>query len=51
LCVEPEQQVVIFYFKDAIGEWMTETYSKETDVVNLPHLNTKFTLKEIYNPE
>jgi Uma2 family endonuclease len=51
LCVEPEQQVVIFYFKNAEGEWMTETYSKETDVINLPQLNTCFTLKDIYKPE
>jgi Uma2 family endonuclease len=51
LCVEPEQQVVIFYFKNAEGEWMTETYSKEADVVNLPQLNTSFTLKDIYKPE
>jgi Uma2 family endonuclease len=51
LCVEPEQQVVIFYFKNAKSEWMTETYSKEADVVNLPQLNTSFTLKDIYKPE
>ncbi len=51
LCVEPEQQVVIFYFKHVEGEWMTETYSKEADVVNLPQLNTSFTLKDIYKPE
>jgi Uma2 family endonuclease len=51
LCVEPEQQVVIFYFKNAEGEWMTETYSKEADVINLPQLNTSFTLKDIYKPE
>lgn len=51
LCVEPEQQVVIFYLKNAEGDWMTETYSKETDVVNLPQLSTSFTLKDIYKPE
>lgn len=51
LCVEPEQQVVIFYFKDADGEWLTETYSKDADVVNLPQLNTSFTLSAIYKPE
>lgn len=51
LCVEPEQQVVIFYFKDADGEWLTETYSKEVDVVNLPQLNARFTLRDIYKPE
>jgi Uma2 family endonuclease len=51
LCVEPEQQVVIFYFKNAEGEWMTETHSKEPDVVNLPQFNTSFTLKDIYKPE
>ena len=51
LCVEPEQQVVIFYFKDADGEWMTETYSKEADLVNLPQLNASFTLRDIYKPE
>ena len=51
LCVEPEQQVVIFYFKATDGEWMTETYSKEIDIINLPQLNASFTLKDIYKPE
>lgn len=51
LCVEPEQRVVIFYFKATDGEWMTDTYSKETDVVNLPQLNARLTLKDIYKPE
>lgn len=51
LCVEPDQQVVIFYYKNVDGEWMTDTYSKETDIVNLPQLNTSFTLSAIYKPE
>jgi Uma2 family endonuclease len=51
LCVEPEQQVVLFYSKDAEGVWSIETFSKEEDIVNLAQLNTTFTLKQIYKPE
>lgn len=50
LCIEPEQQVVIFYFKNENSEWLTETYTKDEDAVNLPHLNISFTLKDIYHP-
>jgi Uma2 family endonuclease len=51
LCVEPEQQVVLFYTKDAEGDWATETFSKDEDIINLPELSIKFTLKQIYKPE
>ena len=51
LCVEPEQEVVIFFVKDAEGEWSTETFSKDEDVITLPQLSTTFTLKQIYKPE
>ncbi|HRI19793.1 MAG TPA: Uma2 family endonuclease [Panacibacter sp.] len=50
LCVEPEQQVVIFYFKNENGEWLAETYTKDEDAINLSALNISFTLKDIYNP-
>jgi len=50
LCIEPEQQVVIFYFKTGQGEWMTETYTQADDVLNLPHLSSTITLKDIYYP-
>ncbi len=51
LCVEPDQQVIIFYFKDADGEWAADTYTKDEDVIQLPALQTSFTLKDIYKPE
>jgi Uma2 family endonuclease len=51
LCVEPEQQVVILFNKDADGDWVTETFSKDEDTINLPKLGTSFTLKQIYKPE
>lgn len=50
ICIEPEQQVVIFYFKNENSEWLTETYTKDEDAINLPHLNISFTLKDIYHP-
>jgi Uma2 family endonuclease len=51
LCVEPEQQVIMFYFKDADNEWAAETYTKDEDVIQLPALQTSFSLKDIYKPE
>ena len=48
LCVEPEQQVIIFYFKNESGEWMTETFSKDESIINLPALNIFFSVKDIY---
>ena len=51
LCVEPEQQVVILFNKDADGDWVTETFSKDEDIINLPQLRTSFSLKQIYKPE
>lgn len=49
LSVEPEQQVAIFYFKQEDGEWMTETFTKDEQVISLPKLNISFTIKDIYN--
>ena len=34
LCVEPEQQVIIFYFKNQAGEWQTETFTKARVTLN-----------------
>ena len=48
LCVEPEQQVVIFNFKNENGEWMTETFTKDESVINLPKLNISFSVKDVY---
>jgi len=48
LCVEPEQQVVIFYHKRDDGEWMTETFTKDEQQIELPKLNISFTIKDIY---
>jgi Uma2 family endonuclease len=47
LCVEPEQQVVIFNFKNE-QQWMTETFTKDESVINLPKLNISFSVKELY---
>ena len=49
LCVEPEQQVIIFYFKTDTGEWMTETFTKNESIINLPALNISFTIQAVYN--
>ena len=35
LCVEPEQQVVIFFFKNENGEWFSETYTKDEDKIEI----------------
>ena len=48
LCIEPEQKVVIFYFKTSEGEWMTETFTNDNDEVALPHLAISFFVKDIY---
>ncbi len=48
LCIEPERKVVIFYFKTAEGEWMTETFTNDDDVIVLSHLNINITLKDVY---
>lgn len=49
LCVEPEQQVVLFYYKQE-NEWITETFTKDEQLISLPKLNISFSLKDIYNP-
>jgi Uma2 family endonuclease len=49
LCVEPEQQVIIFYFKNNDAEWMTETFTKDESVIDLPALNISFSVKDIYS--
>ena len=48
LCIEPEQKVVIFYFKTSEGEWMTETFTNDNDEIALPHLAISFLVKDIY---
>jgi Uma2 family endonuclease len=50
LCVEPEQQVLFFYYKQEDGEWLAETLTKDEQLIALPKLNTSFSLKDIYNP-
>lgn len=49
LCVEPEQQVIFFYFKNEGGEWLAETFTKDESTVNLPELNISFSVKDVYN--
>lgn len=48
LCVEPEQQVVIFNYKQLDGEWLAETFTKDEHVITLPRLDLSISVKEIY---
>ena len=50
LCIEPEQKVIIFYFKSKEGEWLTETFTNDNDVIILSDLSINFNLKDIYQP-
>lgn len=50
LCIEPEQQVVFFYYKQEDGEWLAETLTKDEQIISLPKLSISFSLKDIYNP-
>jgi Uma2 family endonuclease len=47
-CVEPEQQVIFFYYKNETGEWLAETFTKDESIINLPALNISFRLKDLY---
>lgn len=49
LCVEPEQQVVVFYCKQEEGEWIAETFTKDDQIISFPKLAISFPLKNIYN--
>lgn len=49
LCVEPEQQVIVFYQKQD-NDWMAETFTKDEQTISLPALNISFSVKDIYNP-
>jgi len=49
LCVEPEQQVIFFYFKNESGEWLAETYTKDESIIDLPALNISFSVKDVYD--
>jgi len=51
LCVEPEQQVIIFYFKNNDEEWMTETFTKDESIIDLPALNISFAVKDVYSKQ
>lgn len=50
LCVEPEQQVVVFYYKQEDGDWTAEALTKDEQIISLSKLNISFPLKDIYNP-
>jgi Uma2 family endonuclease len=49
LCVEPELQMIIFYFKNENGEWLAESFTKDESIINLSTLNISFSVKEVYN--
>lgn len=48
LCVEPEQQVILFYYKEN-NDWIAETLTKDEQIISLPALNISFPLRDIYN--
>ena len=49
LCVEPEQQVIFFYFKNENAEWLAETFTKDESIIDLPALNISFSVKDVYS--
>jgi Uma2 family endonuclease len=48
LCIEPEQQVIIFNAKQENGEWIAETFTKDEQVIELPKLKITLTVSDIY---
>lgn len=48
LCIEPEQQVVFFNFKNEEGEWLAETLTKDESIISLPKLDISFIVKDLY---
>lgn len=48
LIVEPETVLITCYARNEQGTWQTEKYTKLSDTVILPALNTSFTLQQIY---
>lgn len=50
LCVEPEQQMIMFYYKTEDGKWMTDAYTSDNGTIILKQLQLSFTLKDIYKP-
>lgn len=51
LCIEPEKQFILFFFRDTEGDWQAQTLINEQDIVNLNKINVSFSLKEIYKAE
>ena len=51
LCIEPEQQVIFFYFKNENGEWLAETFTKDESIIKLPALNISFSVKDVYQKQ
>jgi Uma2 family endonuclease len=49
LCIEPEQTVIVFYYKQDNGEWLAETYTKEQQQISFPKLNISLSVTGIYN--
>jgi Uma2 family endonuclease len=48
LLVEPEKYLVIVYKKTTDNDWQSDTYTSITDVIDLPNLQIKIALKDIY---
>lgn len=48
LLVEPEKYLVIVYKKTTDNDWQSDTYTSITDVIDLPTLQIKIALKDIY---
>jgi Uma2 family endonuclease len=48
LAVEPQKQLVIFYEKDEVNNWLAKTYTALDETVRLPKLDASFALSDIY---
>ena len=51
LCIEPEKQFILFFFRDTEGDWQAQTLINEQDIVHLNKINVSLSLKEIYKAE
>jgi len=48
LLVEPETVLISVFSRTEDEEWSLDTYSKSTDIIDLPKLRISFTAGEVY---
>ena len=48
LCIEPEQKMVVFYYKRE-NEWIAETFTRDEQFITFSLLNISFSLSDIYH--